>query len=241
MTAVNLRRGLAAVVLAAALTACGSAGADGSATVATTGVSSTAVPATAPVGTARVVSTSTTPPLPIAAATSVPVDTVAVTGPPTPVAPPATDDPTVGLPVPAAPPTDPNGKETVRQLGSIEIPKIGITKSMYEGVTLTTLNRGPGHWPGTAMPGDVGNVVVGGHRVSHDKPFRNLDKLGAGDEVVFNTDGGRFVYTVVSTEAVTPDAIWIIDQTPERTATLFACTPPGSTSHRLVVHLALAA
>ena len=45
----------------------------------------------------------------------------------------------------------------------------------------------------------------------------------------------------VPLEVVTPDAIWIIDQTPERTATLFACTPPGSTSHRLVVHLALAA
>jgi len=112
---------------------------------------------------------------------------------------------------------------------------------MYEGVTLTTLNRGPGHWPGTAMPGDVGNVVIGGHRVSHDKPFRNIDQLVTGDEVVFNTDGGRFVYTVVSTEVVTPDAIWIVNQTPERTATLFACTPPGSTSHRLVVHLALAA
>jgi sortase A len=241
MTAVNLRRGLAAVVLAAALTACGSAGADGSATVATTNVSTTAVPTTSPVTTARVVSTSTTPPVPIATATTAPVDTVAVTDPPTTAAPPATDDPTVGLPVPAAPPADPNGKETVRQIGSIEIPKIGITKSMYEGVTLTTLNRGPGHWPGTAMPGDVGNVVIGGHRVSHDKPFRNIDQLVTGDEVVFNTDGGRFVYTVVSTEVVTPDAIWIVNQTPERTATLFACTPPGSTSHRLVVHLALAA
>ena len=91
------------------------------------------------------------------------------------------------------------------------------------------------------MPGDVGNVVVGGHRVSHDKPFRNIDKLVDGDEVVFTTDAGRFVYTVVSTEVVTPDAIRIIDQTPDHTATLFACTPPGSTSHRLVVHLALAA
>ena len=41
------------------------------------------------------------------------------------------------------------------QLGTIEIPKIGISKSIYEGITLTTLDHGPGHWPGTAMPGNL--------------------------------------------------------------------------------------
>jgi sortase A len=143
------------------------------------------------------------------------------------------------LPTPAPPPADPNGSEGKLQVGSIEIPKINISKPMFEGVTLTTLDRGPGHWPGTAMPGDVGNVVIGGHRVSHDKPFRNIDKLDVGDDVFFTTDAGRFDYKVVSTEIVTPDAIRIVDQTPERTATLFACTPPGSTKYRIVIHLAL--
>ena len=89
--------------------------------------------------------------------------------------------------------------------------------------------------------GDSGNVVIGGHRVSHDRPFRNIDRLEAGDDVYLTTDAGRFDYKVVSSEIVTPDAIRIIDQTPDRTATLFACTPPGSTSHRLVIHLALTA
>ena len=145
------------------------------------------------------------------------------------------------LPTPVAPPADPYAAEQRIGLGTIEIPKIGVSKSMFEGVTLTTLDRGPGHWPGTAMPGQAGNVVVGGHRVSHDKPFRNIDKLVPGDEVVFTTDAGRFVYRVTGTEVVTPDAIRIIDQTPDATATLFACTPPGSTSHRIVIHLALSA
>ena len=95
-------------------------------------------------------------------------------------------------PNPESPPADPRAAEPLTQLGTIEIPKIGVTKAMYEGITLTTLDHGPGHWPGTAMPGQVGNVVIAGHRVSHDKPFRNLDKLVAGDDVILTTDDGRF-------------------------------------------------
>lgn len=140
------------------------------------------------------------------------------------------------LPVPAAPP-EPRAKEAVVELGRIELPAIGVDKPMYEGVSLTVLDHGPGHWPGTAMPGHIGNVVIGGHRTSHDKPFRHIDDLAPGDEVVFTTSEGRFVYKVTSTEVVYPDAIWIIDQTQAYTATLFACHPVGSTKQRLVVHL----
>ena len=146
---------------------------------------------------------------------------------------------TIALPVPIAVPADSVGEEPVVEVGSIEIPALKVDETMYEGIRLTTLDRGPGHWPGTAMPGKVGNVVIAGHRVSHSKPFRNVDRLVAGDEVVFNTADGRFVYTVVSQEIVKPDALYIVDQTPEKTATLFACHPPGSTRERIVVHLVL--
>jgi sortase A len=111
---------------------------------------------------------------------------------------------------------------------------------MFEGIRLSTLDNGPGHWPGTAMPGEIGNVVVAGHRVSHNRDFRNLDDLQPGDEVIMSTASGRHVYLVRSTEIVTPDAMWIIDQTEAPTATLFACHPPGSVSERIVVHLDLA-
>jgi sortase A len=144
------------------------------------------------------------------------------------------------LPNPEAVPADPRAPEPVIELGSIEIPKIGVVKSMFEGITLTTLDLGPGHWPGTAMPGQLGNVVIAGHRVSHDKPFRHLEQLEAGDDVILTTADGRFVYKVTSTEVVGPEALWIVDQTPEYTATLFACHPPGSTRQRIVVHLAYA-
>jgi sortase A len=135
----------------------------------------------------------------------------------------------------------PHANEPIVQLGTIEIPKIGVSASMFEGVSLTVLDHGPGHWPGTAQPGHTGNVVVAGHRTSHSKPFRNIDKLVAGDQVVFVNADGRFVYVVTSTEVVDPTALRILDQTTERTATLFACHPPGSTRQRIVVHLTLSA
>jgi sortase A len=142
------------------------------------------------------------------------------------------------LPVPAPAP-DPRANEPKVEVGGIEIPAIGVQKTMYEGVSLTVLDIGPGHWPGTALPGHRGNVVVAGHRTSHDRPFRNIDALVPGDEVVFTTTEGRFVYEVTSSEVVSPDAIRIIDQLDGYTATLFACHPPGSTKQRIVVHLTM--
>ncbi len=144
------------------------------------------------------------------------------------------------LPNPEAVPADPRADEPLVELGTIEIPKIGVDKQMFEGITLTTLDHGPGHWPGTAMPGHVGNVVIAGHRVSHDKPFRHLEQLEVGDDVIMTTPEGRFVYKVTGTEVVYPDALWIADQTADYTATLFACHPAGSTRQRIVVHLAFA-
>lgn len=143
------------------------------------------------------------------------------------------------LPVPQAPPAL-HAKEPYNQLGTIEIPKLQLVRPLLEGISLTTLDKGPGHWPGTAMPGHVGNVVVGGHRTSKDRPFRNIDQLAPGDEVVFNTSEGRFVYKVDRTQIVYPDAIWIIDQHRSYNATLFACHPLGSTKQRIIVFLTLA-
>jgi sortase A len=85
------------------------------------------------------------------------------------------------------------------------------------------------------MPGEVGNVVVAGHRVSHGGVFRYIDTLVEGDELVFRTETGSHTYRVTSTEVVGPEALWIVDPTPTPTATLFACHPPGSVSQRIVV------
>jgi sortase A len=144
------------------------------------------------------------------------------------------------LPQPISPPLDINAIEPVVEVGSIEIPAIGVYTTMYEGIRLTTLDHGPGHWPGSAMPGKVGNTVVAGHRTSKHKVFRNIDQLVPGDEIIFDGVDGRHVYHVTSIEIVEPADTWIIDQTSASTATLFACHPPGSTRERIVVFAALA-
>ena len=133
-------------------------------------------------------------------------------------------------------PSDIHAAEPVIVMGSIAIPKIGVDMTMYEGVRMSTLEYGPGHWPGTATPGQAGNVVVGGHRTSKHKVFRNVDQLDPGDEILFtNPDGSVHTYAVSSVEIVQPTDVWIINPTETATATLFACHPPGSTAQRIVV------
>jgi sortase A len=158
------------------------------------------------------------------------------------------------LPVPVPPPAD-NDPEPQQYFGRIEIPAIDVDSPFLEGIRLSTLDYGPGHWPCTAMPGDLGNVVVAGHRTSHNADFRRLDELQPGDEVIFDMDdsegiptatvadpdavSGVYVYHVASVEIVPPDAMWIVSQGYRHEATLFACHPPGSVSERIVAHLDL--
>ncbi|MFZ1820451.1 MAG: class E sortase [Acidimicrobiia bacterium] len=140
------------------------------------------------------------------------------------------------LPQPLDSPVDPNAKVPVVQIGSIEIPKLNMTQNLYEGVELTVLNVGPGHWPGTAEPGGYGNTVIAGHRVTHSKPFRNVDQLVVGDDIFVSHNNKIFNYKVSGTEIVYPKDIWIVDQTPGFRLTLFACHPPGSASQRIVIY-----
>ena len=141
---------------------------------------------------------------------------------------------------PVAPPPDAYATEPVIEMGTISIPKIGVEMTMYEGIRLTTLDYGPGHWPGTALPGQAGNVVVGGHRTSKHRVFRNVDQLEPGDEIIFEDANGRHVYEVDRIEIVDPTAVWIVNPTETPTATLFACHPPGSTAQRIIVFADLA-
>ncbi len=197
----------AALVLALALAACANESSS-TETIVTSSTSST---------TSSTTTTSTT---------TAPTTTV-YSGPPT-LAPGAT------LPIPVFPP-GPGEVDPDVFVGEIEIPAIMLKSPMYFGVTDATFDRGVGWWPNTARPGEVGNVVLGGHRTSWPKPFRYVDLLEPGDEIVFTTDTGRHVYAVSRTEVVYPDAMWIVDQTPAATATLFACHPVGSTAQRIVV------
>ena len=124
-------------------------------------------------------------------------------------------------------------------IGTIEIPKIGLVHPVVEGIEETQIHWGPGHWPGTALPGRVGNTVFAGHRVTHTRPFYDIDKLTPGDEITVRTNDGVFTYRFTGHQIVTPKALWIVDQTPTATITIFACTPKGSARERYVVQGAL--
>jgi sortase A len=81
---------------------------------------------------------------------------------------------------------------------------------------------------------------VAGHRTTYSKPFHDLDLLAPGDPLVFTmNDGAEWTYELTGTSVVGPDAMHIVEQTPEPTATLFACHPKGSAAQRIVAHFRL--
>lgn len=144
------------------------------------------------------------------------------------------------LPVPEPVPADARAATPEVRHGQLEIPAIGLSQPLFDGVTLTAIDRGPSHWPGSAMPGELGNVVVAGHRTTKTRPFYDLDLLQPGDELIFSmADGSRHVYALDRTEVVPEDAMHIVDQTYGYRATLFACHPKGSAAQRIVGHFTL--
>ena len=126
-------------------------------------------------------------------------------------------------------------------LGQLQIPAIGLDVEMGNGVDPVTLERGPGHWTGTPMPGEPGNSVVSGHRTTHTAPFRDLDQLAEGDEITVTTAGRTVTYVVsevlvVPVEDYTTEVLTQPTDPSERELTLFACHPEGALTHRIVVH-----
>jgi LPXTG-site transpeptidase (sortase) family protein len=124
---------------------------------------------------------------------------------------------------------------------TLTLPSVNVTTNVVEGIGLAGLEQNAGHWPGTALPGSNGNVAIFGHRTSHTHPFRDLDKLHVGDDVVVESNGLFFRYTVTQTVIANPtDADTIGKWTTTPTISLVACHPPGSIDFRIVVRAQLA-
>src|SRR5436309_4647243 len=87
-------------------------------------------------------------------------------------------------------------------VGRIELPRLGLSAMIGEGIDGFTLLHAVGHVPGTALPGQPGNVAVSGHR---DSFFRSLRNVRVNDLVKIVTPSGSFFYRVDSTDIVTPD------------------------------------
>lgn|GEM_PF-2397760 len=122
------------------------------------------------------------------------------------------------------------------ELGSIRIPAIGLDQVIRSGVAMDVIDQGVAHWSGTSSPGEVGNVVLAGHRTTHSRPFWALGDLDVGD-LIYMEDGSGFdvIYRVSESFVVDPSALWITYETDKPTLTMFACHPKGSARYRIVV------
>jgi sortase A len=127
----------------------------------------------------------------------------------------------------------------------IRIPRFGhdYVRPILQGVDLSVLDRGVGHYPDSADPGEVGNFAVAGHRVTYAKPFNKIAELQPGDAVVVETRDTWYVYRVKSHTVVTPDRVDVVAPVPEhphekptaRMMTMTACHPEYSARERYVV------
>jgi sortase A len=138
----------------------------------------------------------------------------------------------LGRPVPGEelPPPIPG-----QAVGIIRIPQIRLDMAIVEGVDPDDLRKGPGHYPGTPLPGTRGNVGIAGHRTTYARPFWALDRLEAGDRIYVDTRRGRFVYRVEWARVVTPDQVEVLDPTGAPSLTLTTCHPKFSAAQRLIV------
>ncbi|WP_327306548.1 class E sortase [Streptomyces sp. NBC_01298] len=135
--------------------------------------------------------------------------------------------------------------------GILRIPRLGVAVPVAQGVDKrSVLDKGyAGHYAGTAQPGAEGNFAVAGHRNTHGEPFRYINRLRAGDELIVEVRGKRYVYLVGQTLAETTERdTGVIAPVPRSIVrpgagysepgayiTLTTCTPEYSSKYRLVV------
>lgn len=136
------------------------------------------------------------------------------------------------VPAPPLPPRPKDG-ETV---GRLEIPRLRLSVMVVEGVDQGDLRRAAGHIPGTALPGEPGNVGIAAHR---DTFFRPLNSIRANDTIQFRTLSTAYRYRVVSTKIVKPSDVQVLRSTGDNSLTLVTCYPfqyVGSAPERFIVH-----
>lgn len=147
--------------------------------------------------------------------------------------------PTVSSTPPSTPPaTAAAGLPAIAEgdpIAIIQIPKIGVDEVVVQGTDRPDLQKGPGHYPATPLPGQIGNAAIAGHRTTYGAPFFRLDELAAGDEILTKSLVGDYTYVVTDTLVVKPTDTWVVENTPDAQLTLTTCNPKYSARERLVV------
>jgi sortase A len=133
------------------------------------------------------------------------------------------------------PPEIPKAPAMSGLIGRIEIARLGLSVIIIEGDDGKTLRRAAGHVPGTALPGQPGNVGITGHRDTFFRPLRNIQ---LDDVITLTTLQGEYRYRVVSTKIVSPEDVAVLDSTDGEILTLVTCHPfyfVGAAPNRFIV------
>ncbi len=120
-------------------------------------------------------------------------------------------------------------------VGTISIPKIGVGYTVVQGTDELSLEKGPGHYPATALPGVGRTVAIAGHRTTYLAPFRRINELRHGDRITVRMPYGRFIYRVPHTQIVLPSALWVTNDVGYDRLVLSACNPLYSAAQRIIV------
>jgi sortase A len=125
-------------------------------------------------------------------------------------------------------------------IGRITIPAIDSDFVMVEGTDPESLQKGPGHYSGTALPGSGTTVAIAGHRTTYLAPFRRIDELESADEIELAMPYATFTYKVAKARVVEPDQVGVVRRRKSERLVLTACHPIYSAARRYVVFADLA-
>lgn len=149
--------------------------------------------------------------------------------------------PTTTATLPASPaPQVPLAVAEGAPVGRMVIPAIGLDWITVHGVSVEDLKKGPGHYPGTPLPGQAGNAAIAGHRTTYGAPFYRINELEPGDEISVTTIQGQFRYVVTGQEIVEPSRVDVLNDFGDNRLTLTSCHPRYSARQRIIVTAALA-
>src|SRR3954471_13166477 len=92
-------------------------------------------------------------------------------------------------------------------IGRIKIDRIGLNIVVIQGTDTASLEKGPGHYRNTPLPGQPGTVAIAGHRTTYLAPFRHIDQIENGDQVRIEMPYAAFTYTVQRNQIVDPSDV----------------------------------
>lgn len=126
--------------------------------------------------------------------------------------------------------------ETGQPIGRILSPAMdGLDAVVIQGTDSASLEKGPGHYPETAFPGQGATVGIAGHRTTYLAPFRHIDSLRRGDLITLEMPYATFAYRVQAKETVPPSEISVVDDVGYERLVLSACHPLYSAAERYIV------